>query len=85
MKSAHALVLAITALTLGSANAATKDEVIKQAVKKGATIVVCDNGWCKDWKTKQLLFEGQNGMYLMFPPGHEEEEQRTARQLAQAE
>lgn len=84
MKSVHALVLAISALVSVGAHAASKEEVISDALKKGAAIVVCDNDVCKNTKTHELVGQGENGVYLMYPPGHEEEEQQTARLLAQA-
>jgi hypothetical protein len=85
MKTLQGLVLAISALTALSASAITKDEVVRDAIKKGAIVVVCDNGLCKDYKTREVVGEGQNGMYLMYPKGHEEEEKQTARLLANAE
>ena len=84
MKSVHAFVLAISALAVSGAHAATKEEVISDALKKGATFVVCDNDVCRNTKTHELVGQGENGVYLMYPPGHEEEERQTARLLAQA-
>lgn len=79
------LVLAISVLTTLNAQAVTKDEVIRDAVKKGATIVVCDNAVCKDIRTREIVGTGQDGTYLMYPQGREAEEKQTARLLARAE
>jgi len=85
MKPLQGLVLALTATIVSSSYAVSKDEVIQEAVKKGAIIVVCDNGVCKDSKTQEILGQGENGTFLLYPPGHEQEEAQTARLLARAE
>jgi hypothetical protein len=85
MKPLQGLVLALTATLASAALAASKDEVIQEALKKGAVIVVCDNGLCKNSKTQEIVGQGENGTFLLYPPGHEQEEVQTARLLARAE
>lgn len=79
------LVLAIGVLTTLNAHAVTKEEVIRDAIKKGAAVVVCDNTVCKNAKTQEFVGTGQDGTYLMYPEGREAEEKQTARLLAKAE
>lgn len=85
MKTLQGLVLAMCTFTALSASAVTKEEVVRDAIKKGAIIVVCDNGVCKDYKTQEVIGEGPDGMFLRYPQGHEEDEKQTARLLANAQ
>lgn len=85
MKTLQGLVLAISMFTALNAAAVTKEEVLRDAIKKGAIVIVCDKGVCKNYMTQEVVAEGRNGMYLMYPEGHEEEEKQTARLLANAE
>lgn len=83
MKLLQGLVLAVCVAS-ATAQAATKADVINAALKKGAIVVVCDRGVCTNPKTHEYVGDGQDGMYLMYPPGHEAEEKETARLMAQA-
>lgn len=85
MKTLQGLVLAMSALATMSAQAVTKEEVIRDALKKGAVIVVCDSGICKNTGTHEVVGTGPDGQYLTYPQGREQEEKDTARLLAKAE
>ena len=85
MKRLQGLVLALCAVSTSSALATSKDEVIQEALKKGAIIVVCDSGVCKNAKTQEIVGQGEDGSFLLYPAGHEQEEAQTARLLARAE
>lgn len=84
MKTLQGFVLAISALATMGAQAITKDEVIRDALQKGAVIVVCDNGICKNTRTQEVVGTGPDGQYLTYPQGREQEERQTARLLARA-
>jgi hypothetical protein len=83
MKLLQGLVLASCAYAM-TAQAVTQTEVINAALKKGAIVVVCDGGECRDAKTHKYVADGEDGTYLMYPVGHENEEKETARLMAQA-
>lgn len=76
--------LAAAAATL-SAQAETKEDIIRDAVKNGAIVVICQSGKCRNVATGEMIGSGSDGgPFLVFPndPRSKEVEKRTVQRLA---
>ncbi|MDR3392382.1 MAG: hypothetical protein P4L77_11690 [Sulfuriferula sp.] len=86
MKARQGFVLAMLVLCT-SAQAQSKTEVIQDALKRGAIIVKCHGGVCRNDLTQEVVGKSNvEGSILTYPDGPEfkAEEERTALLLARA-
>lgn len=87
MKARQGFILTMLVLCATSAQAQSKSEVIQDALKRGAIVVKCQDGVCRNDSTQEVVGRSKmEGSFLSYPdePQYKAEEERTALLMARA-